>query len=31
MRVDDGLFTGLYAVHNPKKLSRIERETALRR
>ncbi|MFI7636468.1 RNA polymerase sigma-70 factor [Nonomuraea sp. NPDC049400] len=31
MRVDDGLITGLYAVRNPEKLSRMERETALRR
>ncbi|MEV0195276.1 RNA polymerase sigma-70 factor [Nonomuraea sp. NPDC050691] len=29
--VDDGLITGLYAVRNPDKLSRIEQETALRR
>ncbi|MBL1081898.1 RNA polymerase sigma-70 factor [Streptomyces actinomycinicus] len=29
MRVDDGLITGLYAVRNPEKLSRLERETAL--
>ncbi|MEV5753175.1 RNA polymerase sigma-70 factor [Actinoallomurus sp. NPDC052308] len=31
MRIDDGLITGLYAVRNPEKLSRMERETALRR
>jgi RNA polymerase sigma-70 factor (ECF subfamily) len=31
VRVDDGLITGLYAVRNPEKLSRLERETALRR
>ncbi|KOG88771.1 RNA polymerase sigma24 factor, partial [Streptomyces varsoviensis] len=31
LRVDDGLVTGLYAVRNPEKLSRLERETALRR
>ncbi|MEU7857432.1 RNA polymerase sigma-70 factor [Nonomuraea sp. NPDC049141] len=31
VRFDDGLITGLYAVRNPEKLSRIERETALRR
>ncbi|MBT2233539.1 RNA polymerase sigma-70 factor [Nonomuraea sp. NEAU-A123] len=31
VRVDDGLITGLYAVRNPEKLSRVERETALRR
>ena len=31
VRIDDGLITGLYAVRNPEKLSRIERETALRR
>jgi RNA polymerase sigma-70 factor (TIGR02957 family) len=31
MRIDDGLITGLYAVRNPEKLSRVERETALRR
>ena len=30
-RIDDGLITGLYAVRNPEKLSRMERETALRR
>jgi RNA polymerase sigma-70 factor (TIGR02957 family) len=30
-RVDDGLITGLYAVRNPEKLSRMERETTLRR
>ncbi|MBW8487311.1 RNA polymerase sigma-70 factor [Actinomadura parmotrematis] len=31
VRVEDGLITGLYAVRNPEKLSRIERETALHR
>ncbi|KPM54980.1 RNA polymerase sigma24 factor [Frankia sp. R43] len=31
VRIDDGLITGLYVVRNPEKLSRIERETALRR
>jgi RNA polymerase sigma-70 factor (TIGR02957 family) len=31
VRIDDGLITGLYAVRNPQKLSRMERETALRR
>jgi RNA polymerase sigma-70 factor (TIGR02957 family) len=31
VRVDDRLITGLYAVRNPGKLSRMERETALRR
>ncbi|MFD9820879.1 RNA polymerase sigma-70 factor [Streptomyces violascens] len=31
LRIDDGLITGLYAVRNPEKLSRMERETALRR
>jgi RNA polymerase sigma-70 factor (ECF subfamily) len=30
-RVDGGLITGLYAVRNPGKLSRMGRETALRR
>ncbi|MGW5671439.1 RNA polymerase sigma-70 factor [Micromonospora sp. NPDC003776] len=30
-RIDDGLVTGLYAVRNPEKLSRIERETAVSR
>jgi RNA polymerase sigma-70 factor (TIGR02957 family) len=29
--VEDGLIAGLYAVRNPEKLSRMERETALRR
>ncbi len=29
VRIDDGLVTGLYAVRNPEKLSRVERETAL--
>ena len=31
VRIDDGLITGLYAVRNPEKLSRMERETALSR
>jgi RNA polymerase sigma-70 factor (ECF subfamily) len=31
VRVDDGLVTGLYAVRNPEKLSRLEEATALRR
>ncbi|MGY1899619.1 RNA polymerase sigma-70 factor [Nocardia gipuzkoensis] len=31
VRVDDGLITGIYAVRNPEKLSRIGQETALRR
>ena len=31
VRIDDGRITGLYAVRNPAKLSRMERETALRR
>jgi RNA polymerase sigma-70 factor (ECF subfamily) len=31
VRIDDGLITGLYAVRNPEKLSRMQRETALRR
>jgi RNA polymerase sigma-70 factor (ECF subfamily) len=31
VRIDDGLITGLYAVRNPGKLSRLEQETALRR
>jgi RNA polymerase sigma-70 factor (ECF subfamily) len=31
VRVDDGLITGLYAVRNPGKLSRMKRETFLRR
>jgi RNA polymerase sigma-70 factor (TIGR02957 family) len=31
MRVDDGLITGLYAVRNPEKLSRMAQQTALRR
>ncbi|WP_329059895.1 RNA polymerase sigma-70 factor [Amycolatopsis sp. NBC_01480] len=30
-RIDDGLITGLYAVRNPEKLSRMAQETALRR
>jgi RNA polymerase sigma-70 factor (ECF subfamily) len=30
-RIDDGLITGLYAVRNPQKLSRMEHETTLRR
>ncbi|MEU6666494.1 RNA polymerase sigma-70 factor [Streptomyces sp. NPDC046727] len=31
MRIDDGRVTGLYAVRNPEKLSRVGRETALSR
>ena len=31
VRIDDGLVTGLYAVRNPEKLSRMEQETALHR
>ncbi len=31
VRIDGGLIAGLYAVRNPEKLSRMERETALRR
>ncbi|WP_328392411.1 hypothetical protein [Nocardia sp. NBC_00416] len=31
MRIDDGLVTGLYAVRNPAKLSRVHQETALHR
>ena len=31
VRVNDGLITGFYAVRNPEKLSRMDRETALRR
>ncbi|WP_435826699.1 RNA polymerase sigma-70 factor [Nonomuraea dietziae] len=31
VRVDDGLITGLYAVRNPEKLSRIEQPTTLHR
>ena len=31
VRIEDGLITGLYAVRNPEKLSRMERETTLRR
>ncbi len=31
VRVDDGLISGLYAVRNPEKLSRIGRETAVTR
>lgn len=31
VRVEDGLITGLYAVRNPEKLSRIDRETAVGR
>ncbi|TQF07159.1 RNA polymerase sigma-70 factor [Kitasatospora acidiphila] len=31
LRIDDGLITGLYAVRNPEKLSRLEREIALSR
>jgi RNA polymerase sigma-70 factor (TIGR02957 family) len=31
VRIDDGLITGLYAVRNPEKLSRMDQETILRR
>ncbi|MCR6484882.1 RNA polymerase sigma-70 factor [Amycolatopsis sp. OK19-0408] len=31
VRIDDGLITGLYAVRNPEKLSRLAEETTLRR
>ncbi|MFI7011570.1 RNA polymerase sigma-70 factor [Streptomyces sp. NPDC050145] len=31
LRLDDGLITGLYAVRNPEKLGRLERETAVSR
>jgi len=31
VRIDDGLITGLYAVRNPEKLSRLAQETTLRR
>jgi RNA polymerase sigma-70 factor (ECF subfamily) len=31
VRIDDGRITGLYAVRNPEKLSRVERETAVTR
>ena len=31
VRIDDGLVTGLYAVRNPEKLSRMEQETTLHR
>jgi RNA polymerase sigma-70 factor, ECF subfamily len=31
LRIDDGLITGFYSVRNPEKLSRVERETTLRR
>ncbi len=31
VRIDDGRITGLYAVRNPAKLSRMQRETALSR
>ncbi|MFL6072537.1 MAG: RNA polymerase sigma-70 factor [Mycobacteriales bacterium] len=31
IRTDNGLITGLYAVRNPRKLSRMEQETTLRR
>jgi hypothetical protein len=31
VRVDGGLITGLYAVRNPEKLSRMGQETILRR
>ncbi|WP_406235297.1 RNA polymerase sigma-70 factor [Nocardia sp. NBC_01009] len=31
VRIDEGLITGLYAVRNPAKLSRVEQETAVSR
>lgn len=31
VRIDDGLVSGFYAVRNPEKLSRVRRETTLRR
>ncbi|ARX85928.1 MULTISPECIES: RNA polymerase sigma-70 factor [Streptomyces] len=31
VRVEDGLITGLYAVRNPEKLSRVDQETAVAR
>ncbi|MFJ9039130.1 RNA polymerase sigma-70 factor [Streptomyces sp. NPDC102406] len=31
VRIDDGLVTGLYAVRNPEKLARVERETPVSR
>ncbi|WP_406208894.1 RNA polymerase sigma-70 factor [Streptomyces sp. NBC_01017] len=31
VRIDDGLISGLYAVRNPEKLSRVEQETAVSR
>ena len=31
VRVDDSLITGLYAVRNPEKLSRVETETTVSR
>jgi RNA polymerase sigma-70 factor (ECF subfamily) len=31
LRIDDGLVTGIYAVRNPEKLSRIDQETAVTR
>jgi RNA polymerase sigma-70 factor (ECF subfamily) len=31
VRIDDGLITGLYAVRNPEKLARLDRETAVSR
>jgi RNA polymerase sigma-70 factor (TIGR02957 family) len=31
VRIDEGLITGLYSVRNPQKLSRLQRETILRR
>ncbi|MFI0237029.1 RNA polymerase sigma-70 factor [Streptomyces sp. NPDC016845] len=31
VRIDDGLVTGLYAVRNPEKLSRVDRETPVSR
>jgi RNA polymerase sigma-70 factor (ECF subfamily) len=31
VRIDDGLITGIYAVHNPEKLPRVEQETVVSR
>jgi hypothetical protein len=31
MRIDDGRIAAVHAVRNPDKLSRVERETAVRR
>jgi RNA polymerase sigma-70 factor (ECF subfamily) len=31
VRIDEGLITGLYSVRNPQKLSRLQRESTLRR